>query len=235
MPSSHTYTLVIPEKDEDHRILDSLREETATRFQGRVTVSVVDDGSRNPYPGAVHRHQSSLGYGRALKSGIALATSEWVVTMDGDGQHRLRDVERLIEFVQDFPEVDMVVGDRRIRDRGVRYFGRKALNWTASLFAWRYIPDLNSGLRIIRTQLARNYEPILCDGFSYTTSITTALLADGYRVDWLPIRVAPRAYGQSHVRLLRDGLVTLRYILVVGLALRTRGIRRVWRSLHGRP
>lgn len=235
MPSSHTYTIVVPEKDEDHRILDQLVSETQTRFQGRVTLSIVDDGSRNPYPGAVHRHESSLGYGRALKSGISLATSEWVVTMDGDGQHRLRDVERLIEFTQDFPSVDMVVGDRRIRDRGVRYFGRKALNWAASLFAWRYIPDLNSGLRIIRRRVAQGYLPILCDGFSFTTSITTAMLADGYKVDWLPIQVNPRPFGKSHVRLLRDGLVTLRYIVWIGLALRTRRIRRVWRSLYGRP
>lgn len=146
--------------------------------------------------------------------------------MDGDGQHTLADVQRLIEFVTYFPHLAMVIGDRRLHERGLRLWGRKMLNWTATLFTGRWIPDLNSGLRIFRRDLALAYEPILCDQFSYTTSFTLSLLTDGYAVDWLPIKVAPRNHGQSKVHVLVDGWRTLKYIVVIGLALNTRTIRR---------
>ena len=107
----------------------------------------------------------------------------------------------------------------------MRYVGRKGLNWIASLFAWRWIPDLNSGLRIFQRSMALGYFPILCDRFSFTSSLTLSMLADCYLVDWLPIKVAPRTHGTSKVHVWRDGWLTLRTILWIGLGLRTRRIR----------
>lgn len=237
MPSSHScsYTLVVPVKNEDPVLLEDLRAQTESTFKGSVVLSIVDDGSNPPAPVSKHRHDVSLGYGSALKTGILAADTEWVVTMDGDGQHRLRDVERLIEFTRDFPDIDMVVGDRRVHETSLkRFLGRKFLNYSASVMADRWIPDLNSGLRIFRRRVALGYLPILCNGFSFTTSLTMAMVADKLQVDWLPIQVAPRPKGKSHVKVIQDGLVTLRYILVIGLALRTRRLRAIFRPVYGR-
>ena len=149
-----------------------------------------------------------------------------MVTADGDGQHRWRDIQRLVEFMEEFPENAMVIGDRRLKEANPkRWLGRKVLNWLASLFAGRWIPDLNSGLRCFRREVALGYLPILCNHFSFTTTLTLSMLADGYGVDWLPIRVLERQQGQSQVHVWRDGWQTLRYILWIGLALRTRRLR----------
>ena len=188
-------------------------------------VVLVDDGSQVPVLGADIRFSPSRGYGAALKAGIDKASTDLVCTMDGDGQHTAYDVKRLEEFLCYLPQNSMVVGDRRLKERGQRYWGRKLLNWMASVFAGRFIPDLNSGLRLFKRNTAIGYFPILCDGFSFTTSLTLAMLADGYTVDWLPIKVQPRRYGQTKVRVWRDGWITLRTILWIGLALRTRTIR----------
>ena len=237
--SNPIITIVVPVKDEDIETIKEMIDETRTRFGSSVDILIVDDGSRISMDMANIRHSISQGYGAALKSGIRIAKSEWICTADGDGQHRLRDVERLIEFTKDFPEVDMVIGDRRLREPTlVRHIGRKTLNWLCSLFALRWIPDLNSGLRLFRRSIAIGYESILCDKFSFTTSITLSFLADGYKVDWLPIKVLPRFKGKSKVCVFRDGLITLKYILWIGCALRTRRLREwirpLTRSLLGR-
>lgn len=240
MPDN-SVSVVIPVRDEQVEALDEilhLQNEGHWLHPNKViwNLIVVDDGSivpfpKLPFPIRLYRHASSKGYGAALKTGILKAQTEWIVTADGDGQHRFRDIVRLVEFTQDFPEVDMVIGDRRIKERGLRFWGRKGLNWTASLFARRWISDLNSGLRIFRRKVALGYFPILSDEFSFTTGITLAMLADGYKVDWLPIRVGPRRFGETKVKLWRHGLATLKLIFWIGLALRTREIRQWLRPL----
>ena len=192
---------------------------------------IVDDGSTTPFPEATYRHEAPRGYGAALKTGIANTHAHWIVTMDGDGQHRVRDMVRLVEFTRDFPGVDLVIGDRRVKEAGVRLWGRRALNWLASLFACRWIADLNSGLRIFRREIAMGYFPILSDGFSFTTSLTLSMLADRYQVDWLPILVSPRSNGTTNVKLWQDGWRTVKLILWIGGALRTRTLRRWVRPL----
>lgn len=227
--------VVIPVYNEAPLIrLNSYRLSGGSELHGHVfSYIIVDDGSTKPHAGADFRFETNQGYGAALKKGIELSHTKYVITMDGDGQHEIEDVVRLVDFVERFPECAMVVGDRRVQEqRIVRWAGRKFLNWMASLFALRWIPDLNSGLRIFRRDVVIGYLPILCDKFSFTTSLTLALLSDGYKVDWLPIRVLERRRGRSHVKVWSDGWRTLWYILWIGGALRTRGVRRVWRSLH---
>ena len=234
-------TVVIPVKNESHETLVKLLYDLD---QHGYPVILVDDGSTTPVVGADIRFEPpGRGYGAALKAGIDKASTDLVVTMDGDGQHTAWDVKRLEDFFCYFAtswkpglgraRLDMVVGDRRLVEKSLlRFLGRKSLNWLASLFAGRYINDLNSGLRIFRRSIALSYQPILCDTFSFTTSLTLAMIADGYNVDFLPVKVGIRKTGVSHVKLWHDGWVTLKYICWIGFACRTRNLRamlRRWR------
>ena len=59
------------------------------------------------------------------------------------------------------------------------------------------------------------------------------MMCDGYRVESFPINVEDRKYGGSKVRLLRDGFITLWYIVYLGTVLRTRKLRSFLRRLRG--
>jgi hypothetical protein len=74
------------------------------------------------------------------------------------------------------------------------------------------IPDLNSGLRIFRREVAQQFTRILPDGFSFTTTITLAMLERGYRVKYVPIDYHKRA-GRSKIRPVYDTLNILQLIL----------------------
>ncbi len=222
-------TIVIPVQDEDPVTINGLK--SILEAKG-AEVIVVDDGSRIPYPNAV-KHGFNAGYGGAILTGIRNATRSLILTMDGDGQHRWEDAEKLYTAWNLMDEVDMLIGVRRLKNEAwYRYLGRKFLNGIASFIAAYWLPDLNSGLRIFKKSIAEGYASILCKQFSFTTSLTMSMILDGYRLEWFPIKVEERKYGKSRVNIFKHGLVTLWYILKLGFALRTRRIRGWIRSLH---
>lgn len=215
-------SVVIPAKNESHEILARLHREL---YELGAEVIIVDDGSDSPFLQSAVVHTHSLGYGQSLMDGISVAKRPTILTMDGDGQHRTQDVLNLWH-VWNMLDVDMVIGARRLDyEKPLRMWGRKCLNLIASFFTGRFLPDLNSGMRIFRRDIAKGYFPILCKTFSFTTSITMSFFCDNYKVEWFPIKVAERPHGKSHVKVVKDGLFTLWYILWIGGALRTRRIR----------
>lgn len=188
---------------------------------------VVDDGSHMDLPEdmCVVSYPANIGYGYAIKRGIKEANTPYVLTCDGDGQHTVSDIQKIYQVFK-LSDFKMVVGQRwNLNEKPVRWLGRKVLNFIASLISGHYLSDLNSGMRMFDTNLAKGYSSILCDTFSFTTSLTMAMVTDGHKMMYFPIDVKPRAHGKSHVRLVKDGLVTVYYIVWVGLALRTRKLR----------
>jgi glycosyltransferase involved in cell wall biosynthesis len=230
-------TIVIPIHNERGNIRKVLDDWAFTPFK----IIVVDDGSTdepeevlNTYFNIeVIKNDKNRGYGWSLKRGIRRATTKWVLIMDGDGQYEVRDACRLINFMDDYPEEerpDMGVCDRRVKEKLLRFLGRKVLNTIASILCHRWIPDLNSGCRIFRRDLTLNYEPLISNSYSFTTTTMMMFQIDGYKVEWLPSKVVPRVYGKSKVRLVSHGLLTLKQILWIGIGLRTRYIRKVFRK-----
>ena len=220
-------SVIIPSRNEDHKILDTI---THNLERQGAEVIVVDDGSDNPYPQSI-KHGVSYGYGAALLTGIKNSTNSIIITCDGDGQHQVKDIVNLHK-VWNMLNVDMIIGMRRVKNEiWYRFIGRKVLNWTASLVACYWLNDLNSGLRIFKKHVVFGYRDILCQKFSFTTSLTMSMICDNYKVEFFPIDVLPRQHGKSRVKVVRDGIVTLYYILKIGFALRTRGIRTWFRNL----
>lgn len=219
-------TVVIPVYKEDPQIVTKTYLDLVSIG---TNVIVVDDGATVDLPPTIKtiRYSPNMGYGYALKKGIAAADTAFILTMDGDGQHTVDDAKKLYTVFKLIKNCDMLVGCRwNLDEVGHRWIGRKILNFIASLLARHYLIDLNSGMRMFRRDLAIGYAPILCDTFSYTTSLTMSMVTDGHKIAWFPIDVKPRANGNSHVRIFKDGLITLWFILWIGIALRTREIRR---------
>lgn len=200
-------------------------------------VVIVDDGSHMDFADDMNviSYRDNVGYGHALKVGIQSATTSTVITMDGDGEHTVEDVKRLHQIYSLRDDLKMVVGQRFLnKEAPHRWFGRKVINLFASLITGHYLVDLNSGLRVIDTKTVMKYFPILCDTFSFTTSLTISMVSDNHRIVYYPIDLKPRFSGRSHVKLVRDGLITLWYILFCGIGCRTRGVRSWIRLIVGR-
>jgi glycosyltransferase involved in cell wall biosynthesis len=173
-------------------------------------IIVVDDGSRDDTSSqaqkagaSVVRHPYNKGNGAAVKTGIRRATGQYVLIVDGDGQHRPEDARRLIAHLGEY---DLVVGarSRATQATQARRFGNGALNWLASYLTGREIPDLTSGFRAGRREYLREFLHLLPNGFSTPTTTTLAFIKAGYNVMFEPIDARARV-GHSKIRLARDG------------------------------
>jgi glycosyltransferase involved in cell wall biosynthesis len=183
-------------------------------------IIVVDDGSRDATAttataagATVIRHPYNKGNGAAVKTGIRRATGEFVLIIDGDGQHPPEDACRLVSRLGEY---DLVIGARSTSTQAThtRRFGNEALNQLASYLTGRQIPDLTSGFRGARRECLREFIHLLPNGFSTPTTTTLAFLKAGYNVAFEPIEARVRV-GQSKIRLARDGAKFLMIILKI--------------------
>ena len=168
-------------------------------------------------------HPCNRGYGASLKTGIRAASSPWVAFYDADGQHRPDDLERMVRHLETHPS-HMLVGERG-RDShrdGLRSFGKWVLGRTAEYLTRRRIPDVNSGLRVVRREVILPVLDLCSDGFSFSTTSTLALFDRGNDVDYFPI-TANKRVGKSSVRQLKDG--TRAVFLMVRLVLPSNPLR----------
>ena len=183
-------------------------------------IIVVDDGStdataeRAAAAGAVVvRHPYNKGNGAAVKSGIRRATGEFVMIIDGDGQHRPEDASRLVSRLGEY---DLVIGARAATTQAnfARRLGNAMLNGLAGYLTGRDIPDLTSGFRGARRACLGEFLHLLPNGFSTPTTTTLAFIKAGYNVGFEPIEARPRV-GSSKIRLARDGAKFLMIILKI--------------------
>ncbi|MBI5595473.1 MAG: glycosyltransferase family 2 protein [Elusimicrobia bacterium] len=187
----------------------------------RFEVIVVDDGSSDGTAAAaegagarVLRHPTNMGYGKSLLTGFAAAKNDWILMIDADGTYPASDIPKLLAHA---PGFDMVVGARQ----GTLFWGnpwetvrRRIYLMMAGFVAGQRIPDANSGLRLLRKSAVERSMPILCYGYSLSTTMTLSFLQAGRFVKFVPVSYEVRT-GKSKVRLLRDVPRTLQIMTQV--------------------
>lgn len=200
-------SVIIPALNEEISIASVIREvgELLQRHSVSCEIIVIDDGSTDNSAREAHaagarvlQHRSNRGYGAALKTGIAAASYDAIAIIDADGTYP---ASYLPSLLAELEHADMVVGSRTGQNVHLPLVRRPAkwvLKHLANYVTNARIPDLNSGLRVFRRNIALQYFPILPNYFSFTTTITLAMLCDNYAVLYLPIDYRKRE-GRSKI------------------------------------
>ena len=200
-------SVIIPAFNEEDAIVRQVEEVHAVmRSTGRpYEIIVVDDGSsdRTAERAAgcevkLLRRDRNYGYGSSLKFGITAAAMPWILITDSDGTYPSSSIPDLLAHI---PEFDMVVGSRTGAVQhipGLRRPAKWFLRLYASLTSGHSIPDLNSGMRLMRKSVVESFFSLLPARFSFTTTITLAMLAAGFRVTFVPIDYFRRV-GKSKI------------------------------------
>ncbi len=210
MNSGRTISVVIPAMNEG-KCIGKVIEGVRRVLGGRCDIIVVNDGSRDNTEKAaqeagatVINHPYNLGNGAAVKSGLRAASGDVIVLMDADGQHKPEDIPRLLDQIGTF---DMVIGARTSESETSvhRDFANSIYNWFATYLTRKDIPDLTSGFRAIKGDIAKRFIYLLPNTFSYPSTLTLSLIRSGHSVTFVPI-VAKKRVGKSKIKLLRDGM-----------------------------
>lgn len=182
-------------------------------------IIVVNDGSTDrtveivssrPWVTLLH-HEQNRGTGAARTTGIKAAKGDVIIMTDGDGTYPNQDMPRLLQQME---QCDMVIG-ARIQEQGTWKLLRTPAKWfirnLAAYLTGTKIPDLNSGFRAFKKDIALKYLNILPTTHSWVSTLTIAFLSDGYSVKYIPIDYYKRK-GKSTFHPLTD---TYNYLTLV--------------------
>lgn len=211
-------SIIIPAYNEEEAIVSVVTRiyEALKLTKESYEIIVVNDGSTDDTREALEgvrlnikliSHEQRMGYGAALKTGIKSATFPYIAITDADGTYPN---ERIGEFYHETVEndLDMIIGARVGKNAKIPFIRKPAkwfLNKLANYLSSTNIPDLNSGFRIMKKEVVGKFMKILPDGFSFTTTITLAMLTNGYSVKYVQIDYFKRK-GKSKIKPIQDTL-----------------------------
>jgi glycosyltransferase involved in cell wall biosynthesis len=203
---------LIPAYNEGQRIAAVVRDVQAVC----PNVVVVDDGSPDDTASAAKAagaavlvHDVNSGKGAALNTGFQHAREmgyEFVVTLDGDGQHAADDIPGFIEAYAQTGA--MVVIGNRMADTStmpaVRRWTNRFMSWLLSRKMGQFVPDTQNGFRLYKTDVIPEMR-VGTQGFSAESEILLELAARGVKMGAVPIKVI---YGdeKSKIHPLKDAM-----------------------------
>jgi polyisoprenyl-phosphate glycosyltransferase len=221
-------TVVLPCYNEAAHVTQELDRITAALDESEFGYELlaIDDASSDDTLAVLHAAAERLphlrvmafrrngGSGTARRIGTQAARGQIVVWTDADLTYPNERIPELVRLLRDDASYDQVVG-ARTSEEGTHKFLRVPAKWFIRKIAERLtnqrIPDLNSGLRAFRREVALPYLRLLPTGFSCVTTITLAFLANQHDIKYIEIDYAKRA-GASKFHFLHDAY---RYILQV--------------------
>jgi len=217
-------SVVIPAYNEENSIGNTIREIKRVMKKNKIDknseIIVVNDGSTDntakvaeKFGAIVINNPSNQGYGFSLKRGIKESKNETIVITDADLTYPFDKVPEMLKIKE--KGFDLVVGARTgkyYRQSIFKSILRRLMKMLVEFVSGKKIKDINSGLRVFDKSLVIKYFPRLCDTFSFTTSQTLAYLMNNHFVYYIDIPYNKRV-GKSKIKLFRDTLKSLKYIL----------------------
>ncbi len=207
---SNSLTIILPAFNEEASLPVFLPELLAHSIEKGYQVIVVNDGSTDDtkkvlqtFEGnetlTVLHHKLNKGYGAAIKSGVKVAITTYVITIDADGQHQLSDVDALLQETLR-TDADMAVGNRGGATSGwYRNLGKSIIRGVAKLLMPLTIKDLNSGMKLYNTELGQKYLRLCPDSMAYSDVIALVFISQRHLVIERDITVKPRIAGVSTI------------------------------------
>jgi glycosyltransferase involved in cell wall biosynthesis len=207
--------LVVPVYNEAPVIADVVRDVRAT-FPN---VVCVDDGSKDRSAEQIRlsgahlvRHPVNLGQGAALQTGIDYARSQpgaqYFVTFDADGQHQVKDVEKMVDRLRHEP-LDIVLGTRFHGDTDhIPFIKRLVLKSVVQLSpALRKLKltDAHNGLRAFNRTVAEGMN-ITLNGMGHASQIVERIAHEDWRVAEEPVTILYTEYSMAKGQSLINGV-----------------------------
>ena len=211
MKEDKLLTVIVPAFNEVQSLPSLLQELIPYCDERRWVLIIVNDGSNDGSREILRRyeeqegfrvihHKLNKGYGAALKSGLTACETRYAVTIDADGQHYPEDIGRLLASMTN-NDADMVVGSRKgsVSRSSYRGIGKSIIRFLAKVLMTVPIHDLNSGMKIYRTDLAKKYIHLAPDTMAFSDIITLVFINNRHLVLEEPIRIRKRKSGNSTI------------------------------------
>ncbi|MEI7663762.1 MAG: glycosyltransferase family 2 protein [Bacteroidota bacterium] len=211
MNGDNDLTVILPAFNEEKNLRIFLLPLVGYCRQHGFRIILVDDGStdqtrqfllefgQEPLLEVLY-HKLNRGYGAAIKTGIQACSTKYLITFDADGQHYLEDIGKLLAFLIN-RDADMVVGSRRGLKSSSYYrgTGKQIIRLLAKIMMTVPVHDINSGMKVYRTDLAKQYIYLTPNTMSFSDVITLIFINNRHLVLEEPIGIRERSNGESTI------------------------------------
>jgi glycosyltransferase involved in cell wall biosynthesis len=202
-------TIVIPCYNEQENIPVVIPEVQAFCRENNYRCIIVNDGSSDnslkeleKFKGdviSVYSHSRNRGYGAAIKTGIRKANSNYIVTIDADGQHTLADIHTMLKRMVD-ENADICVGNRNKQgSTRIRNVAKSLIISFSKMFLKIKVDDLNSGMKMYRGSVVKYLVKWAPNGMPFSDVIALLFHQFRYKMIEEPITIKPRALGKSTI------------------------------------
>lgn len=193
-------SVIVPVFNEEGNVAQ-LQLEIETALKGiQYELLFVDDGSRDrtleqikPGPGVrIIEFARNTGQSAALYAGLAAATGEVLVLIDGDLQNDPKDIPRLLAEIE--RGVDLVCGVRKKRrDNWFKRIQSSIANAVRSRFTKDGVHDTGCTLKAMRRECREALIPF----HGMHRFIPALIKGHGYKIAEIPVNHRPRQHGSS--------------------------------------
>jgi len=190
-------TIGIPAYNEEKNIASII-----TKLK-KITDSIIvcDDGSSDMTSeisknlgAVVISHKKNMGYGVAINSIFQKSKEmnvDLLVTFDADGQHRVEDIEKVVEPIKN-NKADLVIGSRFLDNKSnipnYRKIGIKVITQVTNASIKKKLTDSQSGFRAYNQRVLSQISPSDM-GMGISTEILIKASSKGLRITEVPITV----------------------------------------------
>lgn len=230
-----TINIIIPAYNPDiklYKIVSEIFENKQLNMEKRLRIIIVNDGSDSQCRKIFYKckcmgceileHKRNLGKGRGIKTALKYIektrkknNQSYVVIIDADGQHKVKDMERLIEKLKENTD-SLVIGVRKFKGN-IPFRSRFGNIITMQIFKFvtgKKVNDTQTGLRGFST----NYIPFMInipgDRYEYEMEVLLKAVKNKISIEEVNIEcIYEENNKSSHFRPLKDSIKIYKEIL----------------------
>jgi glycosyltransferase involved in cell wall biosynthesis len=222
-PKIRKLSVIVPVYNERNTVVEVVRRMRAVELPDGIEreIIVVDDGSTDGTRDVLRQlgdstvrvlvHEGNRGKGAAVRTGLALATGDYVLIQDADLEYDPDDWPRLIAPVAR-GRARVVYGSRFTGERRnmllLHWIGNRMLSLVTNVLFNSTLSDMETCYKLVDRSLLNDLE-LRSDHFDIEPEITAKILKRGIRIYEVPISYMGREFDEGKKITWRDGFAAL--------------------------
>lgn len=213
-----TLSIVIPCYNERNNI-ESLVQRVLDAPVPNKEIIVVNDKSTDgtdeileekirPLVSKIIYHEQNGGKGRALRTGFAEATGDFVIVQDADHEYDPNEYPKVLQPLL-VGETDVVYGSRFLNAKAKGYkanqIANKFLTGLSNVFTHQHLTDMETCYKCFKREVIQAID-IKENRFGFEPEITAKITDMGIKIKEVPISYAPRTNEEGKKIGVKDGI-----------------------------